>query len=300
MSFNLISLATNRWGPIYLQALCNLLGRRQSYQLCDAISAYLARQRRLPFIAALYANMSVVRRISVNSPSLTVDVAHQLANAMHGYTDLYLLLSKRRERVLDRIDLDHLSRQTLYDVFSSLEGTVLVGIHNTAFDMLILALPEIFPAVQVLSNPEPHGSSRTMNVIRWRRGVEITPASPAALLEAGRNLRAGNTVALGADLPQQQGEPQEFFGRPSRLSGGYAELACLTGSRVLFGCIHTTAPGRYRAEIRPIIPLEGLNRDEEVRAITAAVLRRMEACIRSRPHEWLMPYPVWSCPAPKA
>ena len=196
MSFNLISVATNRWGPIYLQALCNLLGRRHSYHLCESIAAYLARQRQHPFIAALYANMSIVRRLPPDSPTLTVDITRQLCNALHGYTDLYLLLSRRRERVLDRIELDPLSRQSLYDVLTTLEGTVLVGMHNTAFDLLLLSLPEIFPAVQILGNPEPRGSSRTMNVIRWRRGVEITPTTPRALLEAAdkalyRSKRAG-------------------------------------------------------------------------------------------------------------
>jgi lauroyl/myristoyl acyltransferase len=294
MSFNLISLATNRWGPIYLQAVCNLLGRRQSYQLCDVISAYLARQREHPFIAALHENMSVVRGLPLDSPELTEDVSRQLCNALHGYTDLYLLLSKRREKVLDRIELDQFSKETLYAALTALEGTVLVGMHNTAFDLLLLGLPEIFPAVQILGNPEPRGSSRTMNVIRWRRGVEITPATPAALLEAAHNLRAGNTVVLGADLPQQGGDCRDFFGRPSRLSGGYGELACMTGARVLFGSIHSISPGRYRAELRPINPPAGSNRRDKAKAITEAVIRRMEACIRSRPYEWLMPYPIWN------
>jgi len=293
MSINMISVATNRWGPIYLQALCNVLGRRRSYHLCDLIAAYLARQRQHPFIAALHANMSVVRQLPLDSPALTEDVSRQLCHALHGYTDLYLLLSRRKERVQNRVELDSLSRQSLYDVLTVQEGTVLVGLHNTAFDLLILSLPEVFPAVQILGNPEPRGSSRTMNVIRWRRGVEITPTTPEALLEAAHNLRAGNTVVLSADLPQAEGESRMFFGRPSRLSGGYSELACMTGSRVLFGCIHSISPGRYRAQLRPIEGPDGIDRKERERAIADRVLRRMESCIRSHPHEWLMPYQVW-------
>jgi len=293
MSFNLISLATHRWGPIYLQTLCNVLGRQQSYQLSELIAGYLARQRRQPLIAALYSNMGVVRGLGPDSPVVRADVTRQLCNALHGYTDLYLLLSRRRERACDRIELDRLSRQTLYDALSAPEGTVLVGLHNTAFDLLILALPEMFPAVQILGNPEPRGSSRTMNVIRWRRGVEITPTSTGSLLEAARNLRAGNAVVLGADLPQAQGEPQQFFDRASRLSAGYGELACMTGARVLFGCIHATSPGRYRARLRRITWSQDVPRSEQVAAISGVVRWQMERCIRSRPHEWLMPYAIW-------
>jgi lauroyl/myristoyl acyltransferase len=297
MSFNLISLATNRWGPIYLQALCSLLGREGSYGLCDLIATYLSRQRNHPLIAALYSNLSVVRGLPLDSPEMRADVERQLCNALHGYTDLYLLLSKRRARAIDRIVLDQLTARTIYDTLAAPEGTVLVGMHNTAFDLLILGLPEVFPAVQFIGNPEPRGSSRTMNVIRWRRGVEIMPASPAALLEAARNLRAGNTVVLGADVPQTAGETQAFFGLPSRLSGGYAELACMTGARVLFGSIHAISPGRYRVQLRHIPAPHGSDRRERAEQITTAVLRRMEACIRARPHEWLMPYPIWTASA---
>jgi lauroyl/myristoyl acyltransferase len=297
MSFNLISMATNRWGPVYLQALCNLLGRRGSYSLCDLIASYISHQRRHPLVAALYMNMSVVRELPLDSPQLAADVERQLCNALHGYTDLYLLLSKRRARVIDRFTLDPFSRRALYDALAAPEGTVLVGMHNTAFDLLILGLPEIFPAVQVLGNPAPRGSSRTMNVIRWRRGVEITPTSSTALLEAARNLRAGNTVVLGADMPQPSGHTYEFFGRPSRLSGGYAELACMCGARVMFGWIHALSPGLYRVQLRPIQLPPGASRRERVAGITNAVLRNMEFCIRTRPYEWLMPYPIWSEPA---
>lgn len=293
MSFNLISLATNRWGPTYIQALCSLLGRRGSYRICDALASYLACQKRLPFISSLYANMSVVRSRSLDDPRLTRDIRQVLSRAMRGYTDLYLLLSRRSVRVCDRLTIDSRSKRCLYDALLAQEGTVLVGLHNTAFDLLILALPELFPAIQVLSNAEPRGSSRTMNVMRWRRGVEITPTSPSTLREAARNLRAGNAVALGADLPVRQNHPQEFFGRPSRLSGGYARLACMTGARVLFGCIHALAPGEYKVQLQNIGPPPGTKVDVREPAIVQSVIQQMEACIRSRPHEWIMPYRVW-------
>jgi len=296
MSFNLISLATNRRGPRYVQALCNLLGRAGSYRVSDALASYLACQKRLPFISALYANMSVVRRRSPDDPRLVHDVRQVLSRAMRGYTDLYLLLSRRSERVSDRLTLDSNSKRCLYDALLAREGTVLVGLHNTAFDLLILALPEMFPAIQVLGNPEPRGSSRTMNIMRWRRGVEITPTSPGALLEAARNLQAGNAVALGADLPVQQNAPQQFFSHPSRLSGGYARLACMTGARVIFGCIHARSPGKYRVQLKNIGPPPGTALDIREPAIVRSVIQEMESCIRSRPHEWIMPYRVWDTP----
>ncbi len=290
---NLIAFATSSWGARFIIWLCRVLPCSLSYRLCDWAAGHLTAQRDHPFVSALRHNMAVVHHLSPADPELDQIVARLLLKSLCSYVDLFRAAAGPAE-MQTFCQINPAALRMIRACRQDGRGLVLVGAHMCSFDLMLLGLKNIFPAVQLLSNADPQGSSRLMNQLRRQHGLQITPISLQSLRQAVETLRAGGVVAIAADLPAQDGAELTFFGRPARLLIGHARLAIKTGATMLVGASHRVGRGAFRAEIAPV-PRPSCSKDQQQDAIAWAQdsLAALEKLIRDAPDEWLMPHPIW-------
>jgi lauroyl/myristoyl acyltransferase len=292
---NLISLATNRLGPVLVMFLCRVLPRQQLYRLGRWIASFVSRQREHPFVKALRANMAVVRGLPEDHPDVDHAVRRLIENALLSYIDFFRAVQARPRETFTMCELDPSMIQTIEECLASGKGLLLVGAHTSSFDIMLLGLKEMFPSVQVLSDADPQGSSRVMNDIRREHGIEMTPISMHSLRQAVRRLHQGGVVAIAADVPVEGGEDLIFFGHESQLPVGHARLALGTGAQMLVGVSHRVGDGSYRAEMALAPQPESTgDRKQDVIRWAQDSLSRLESFIRQWPEDWLMPVPVWT------
>ena len=291
---NPISLVTGGSGPAMAMLLCRVLPERATAGIVRRLASRVAGQTDLPFVSALWHNMAVVHGLPESDPRVHEPVARLLENTMLGYADLFRLMMAGHEATCGACRFDGAMLRSIERCRSVGRGVVLVGAHTCGFDLLMLGLARRFPSMQVLSGSDPRGSSRVMNDLRARHHLEVTPISSSSLRAALRRLRTGGIVAIAADVPIQSDIRLEFFGRPSRLPTGYARLALLTDAEIIVGVSHRVGGGRYRAEAR-LVPQPALSgeRAKDVVLWAQEALFKIEALIKARPTQWLMPSPVW-------
>jgi lauroyl/myristoyl acyltransferase len=290
-----ISLATSRWGAPLIMMICRVLPRGVIRCLGRWLSAYLSRRGDLAFVQALRANLAVVYGLPEEHPQVRRAVALLLENTIASYADLFRMLQSGagKERVI--CELDPEMRRAIEGCLATGQGLILVGAHMCSFDILLLSLKEIFPAVQILTKADPQDSSQFMNRLRVEYGLLVTPLSVGSIRQAMERLRRGGIVAIAADIPVEGGEPLTFFGCSSQLPVGHTRLAMGTGAQILVGVSHRVADGTYRAEVALAPrPESSGDRKQDVVRWAQASLGLLEGFIRRWPHEWLMPAPVWS------
>jgi KDO2-lipid IV(A) lauroyltransferase len=245
-------------------------------------------------IQVLRANLAVVYGLPEDHPYVSESVTHLLQNTAGSFVDLSRALAAGPAAILAICRFDEAVLEIIQDNLASGRGIVFVSAHTCSFDIALLALSQLFPSVQALSNADPQGSSKTMNEIRARHGVKITPISATSLRQALKRLRSGGLVAIAADLPIEGGEELVFFDQVARLPAGHVRLAMNTGATLLVGTSHRVTDGRYliEAATAPRPPSSG---DRSLDAIhwAQSSLVILEGYIRRTPEEWLMPQPVW-------
>jgi lauroyl/myristoyl acyltransferase len=291
---NPIALVTGRHGPTFARALCRLLPRRLAYGVGWRLAERVASRDDLPLIQRLRANHAVIYGLPVDHPRVAESVSRLLQNTVTSSVDLFKALDDGPEAIRASCHLDQSVHEIIQNRIATGRGMVLVSAHTCSFDMAMLYFCQLFPSVQALSNPDPRGSSRDMNNIRLRHGLDITPISRAALRKALQRLRHGGLVAIAGDIPVEGSTGLEFFGRPARLPVGHARLAMKSGAAVMVGISRRTGQGRYslQGSLSPRPPSSG-DRSRDAICWAQSSLAILEGHIRLAPEEWLMPRQVW-------
>jgi Kdo2-lipid IVA lauroyltransferase/acyltransferase len=140
---------------------------------------------------------------------------------------------------------------------------------------------------------------RLINDARARLGMTVIPrggATKAAL----RSLRRGRVVALVADQDARAtGLFVPFLGRPASTHRGPAVLALRSGAALFAASAVRVADGTYRLRIREVpVPEEG-EFDEQVRLLTVAVTRALEAAVRRDPEQYFWHHRRWKTAPPE-
>ncbi len=291
---NLISFGTTRLGSRLIILLCRILPGALAYRIAGWLACLLAPQRQLSFIEALYRNLGIVCNLPDGHPNLEAAVLRLLRNAFCSYVDLFRAVSSGPEAIHTACRFDPSAHRLIETCAANRQGLLLVGAHMCGSDILVLGLRKLFPSVQLLSKPDPTGSSNVMNDIRLEHGIDVTPISTRSLRQAIRTLRSGGVVAITADMPAQDGEELLFFGRESRLATGHTRLAARANAKVVVGACRRVGPGCYQALAKPIPqPAPTGDRRHDMTRWAQESLRAVEEVIRNSPEEWLMPLPVW-------
>ncbi len=304
----LFKLATSRFGPAIVILICRLLPLRWAYRFGEWLASLVGRNPQVPFTQGLRANLAVLHGVPEYDPVVDAALAGLLRQMAHSYVDLFRAInigpissgrSVRSHRasttgINAACQFDPATIQAIETCRAEGQGLVLVGAHTCSFDILLLALRQIFPSVQALTLSDPRGSSVVMNDIRDRFGIEVTPISVQALRQAIERLRNGGVVAVAADVPADSGEMLTFFGRETRLPVGHARLALDTGAQMVVGVSHCTGDGQYAAEmaVAPRPASTGNKRQDSI-CWAQVALATIESYLRRWPDQWLMPKPLW-------
>jgi lauroyl/myristoyl acyltransferase len=290
----LFKLATSRFGPPLVIALCRLLPLQWAYLLGEWLASLVGRRQDVPFTQGVRANLAVLHNVPESDPVVDLALKEVLRNMAHSYVDLFRAVNGSPERIYSAVQFDPDTINTIETCRIGGQGLVLVGAHTCSFDIMLLALRQLFPSVQALTMSDPKGSSIVMNDLRARFGIEVTPISVQALRQAIERLRNGGVVAIAADVPVDSGEFLTFFGHEARLPVGHAKLALDTGAQMVVGLSHCTGDGQYQAEIAlaPRPASTGNKRQDSI-CWAQAALTTLESYLRRWPDQWLMPKPLW-------
>ena len=177
----------------------------------------------------------------------------------------------------------------------------------TSGDGMILALPHmgnwdwagawlagaVTPFTTVAERLEPASLFDRFVEFREGLGMEVLPLTggeraPFEIL--ADRLRSGGSLALLADRDlTATGKEVQFFGRAARMPAGPAALAVDTGAYLV--PVTLTYPDERRLCIRAhpyVRPPAGLDRSEQIAAMTQSLADVFAGAIKAAPHDWHM------------
>jgi KDO2-lipid IV(A) lauroyltransferase len=175
------------------------------------------------------------------------------------------------------------------------QGVLLLGMHMSNFDLVILALGARGLPIQALSLADPGPGFQILNRLRAAGGFEITPITSVSLRGAIRRLRGGGIVATGVDRPvPQDRELIKFFGQLAYLPVGPTRLALMTGATVVVGACHYDTEAGYVLEYTgPVEMVSTGDRRRDILANTRRIATIVEGYVRAHPDQWMMFHPFW-------
>lgn len=130
---------------------------------------------------------------------------------------------------------------------------------------------------------------------RERHGQKIV-AKKGAVRDLSRALRDGKYLGILADQNSgRNGVFVDFFGRLASTTGAPATLALRFKVPIITACSLRTGRGfKYDIYVeKPLVPPNTGNRDEDVRILTQAFTKRVEAWVREHPEQWLWGHRRW-------
>jgi lauroyl/myristoyl acyltransferase len=174
-------------------------------------------------------------------------------------------------------------------------GLVIAGLHLSSFDSLMQSICCQGLKPLILTLPDPQGGRRVEFELRKRMGMNLVPASVAALRQAVRHLERGGLVLTGIDRPVPSPKLcPRFFGQPAALPIHHVYIALKARVPVMVIAAIRQNDGKYRVLNSEHIEMEP-HTDNETGLLQNAerVLSRAEPLIRQAPQQWNVPLPIW-------
>jgi KDO2-lipid IV(A) lauroyltransferase len=179
-------------------------------------------------------------------------------------------------------------------------GIVFVTAHYGLWDLGAVALAAHgFPVTTIADRFANRRLDRLILGSRERLGLSIVPADrvgPRVL----RALKRDQVIALLVDIPfPETGVQVEFFGERVAVTDAFARLALRAGAPV----VATTTPrlGRWSERVRCRVERVAFeptgDAERDVRELTQATFRTLEAQIRDDPAQWYIFRRLWLEPA---
>ncbi len=287
-------LTTSRYGVAFALALARSLNPPLGYRVARGLADFLTLFKRSRLIQAIRLNQWVVHGKAWNAEELAVATREVLRHAGRCQYDLYRHMHDT-EAIRQMVTLDESVWQAVEESQANRAGYVVVGPHLSNFDLAIKAVGIAGVRAQILAIATPTSGYLWQNRIRATPGVEITPISPRALIQAVERLKQGGIVVTGVDRPVPGKKAMlSFFGEPAPLPTGHVRLAMDARVPVRVVAARMDAEGHYHVTLSEPIPMQtNGNRRADIRENAQRVLNVVERYIRQRPLQWLMFYPVW-------
>jgi lauroyl/myristoyl acyltransferase len=278
--------------------LASFLGRvlppRLGYAIAHLAASQIARRVDSGLVRAVQVNQWVVRGENLSPQALDSAVLEVFKHAARATFDLYHYINNP-QAIQQLIVLDEtariLSRRPEFDQ----RGLVVVGLHLSAFDLVLQSLCAQGMKPLVLTIPDPQGGRRLEYEMRKRTGMNLLPASVGTMRQALRHLQQGGLVVTGIDrpIPEPTACPS-FFGRPAALPMHHVFLASKAQVPVTVMITRRHPDGRYYIHTSELIEMDPYP-DRETGALRNAekVLYIAERFIRQTPEQWTMTIPVW-------
>lgn len=264
------------------------------YRIAYALAEQLARRKNSRLIRAFRANQWVVSRESLQAEALDDAIRETLRYSAHSLFDLYHYNqdfdASKRLIVFDS-SFDVIAHRSEFEG----RGLLIAGLHLSNFDLILQWLCRDGLSPLVLTIPDPKAGRQMEYAIRKRTGMNLIPASVAALRQALKHLQRGGMVLTGIDRPIEDPEVcPRFFGRPAALPIHHIFLAVKARVPVVITAVYLQPDGRYHVFASDPIEMDaypdavqGMLRNAE------KVLALAEQFIEQSPRQWSMPLPVW-------
>jgi KDO2-lipid IV(A) lauroyltransferase len=175
-------------------------------------------------------------------------------------------------------------------------GAVLVTGHFGSWELMGCVISRLgYPIKFVVGVQRNPLVQRLMNDLRRSCGIGVI--EPDALLSASRALRSNQFLAMLSDQDVgERGVPGvfvEFLGEQASTPRGAAQFSILARAPIIPGFIVRTGAATHRIVIEPpILPPEGRG-EAEIRELTAAYTRVIEAYVQRYPGQWLWTHRRW-------
>jgi len=270
------------------------LPSRVGYSLADGVADWLASQKETAMVRAVRLNQWVARGEQLEREALDEAVRETLRHTARSILELHHyaqnLESARRLIYLDPVAEEITRRQEFEE-----RGLVALGLHMSSFDLGLqwMCQQGMKPLVLTIANPK--GGRRMEFETRKRTGMNLVPASMAAMRQAVRHLQQGGLVVTGMDRPiaEPSAHPR-FFRRPSALPMHPIHLALKAKVPIRVLYVTLQADGKYYVRSSELIEMERhSDRDIETLQNAEMVLRIAEGFIRQAPGQWSVSLPVW-------
>jgi len=209
------------------------------------------------------------------------------------YMELFLMPSMSAERIDRSILFDGVEH--VYEAREKGNGVIIAMPHTGNWDLAGAWLAQRVPCTAVVERLEPPELYEWFNRVRHRLGFDTVPLGPEAGPALMRTLRANRIVGLLVDRDiGGTGVEVEFFGEHTKLPGGPATLALLSGAAILPAAAYFDDEVGHRGVFCAPIAAErtGRLRDDVVR-ITQAVTNELEKLILRAPTQWHNFQPTW-------
>jgi len=271
-------------------AIARRLPQRMGYWLAERagrLSGRLFPERR----AILESNLAPV--LETDDPRRLRKVALEIfGHAMRSYYELLRLPTLPSDVPLAMVVNEEPGWTQVLEAYQQGKGMVLIGTHQSSFDMAghTLVLRGLPLAVFTLPDEAGFGS---LNELRQIGGAEVLPAGPPAVRQALRLLRRGEVLVMAGDRAiKGQGTVVEFFGRPTLLPDGHVRLALRTGAPVFCAFVHREG-GEYRLRFQSVEMVHSGDGETDVRESVQRVARAMEPAIRAHAEQWHLFRRLW-------
>ncbi len=278
--------------------LAFLLGRAippgLGFPLCNFIGDWAAARRDSNVTQAVRANQWVVRGANLEKKALDRVVRETLRNNIRDLYHLYHYV-ENPEATQRLIQLNPLARELIGRPEFAERGLVIVGLHLSAFDLILQSIGRQGLKAMVLTIPDPQGGRLIEYEMRKKTGMNLIPASLSTLRQAVKHLEQGGMILTGMDhpVPDAKYRPR-FFGNTAALPTHYVSLALKARVPVvIMGAIYQ-ADGKYHILSSQFIEMEcDVDRETEIIRNAENVLKQAEEFIRLAPQQWNIPLPVW-------
>ncbi|MFC2053700.1 lysophospholipid acyltransferase family protein [Chloroflexota bacterium] len=274
--------------------IAQLLPPRLGFPLGRSVADWIATRRDLPMVAAIRTNQWVISGRELNSEGLDEivresirSIAYSMYFMYHNWNN-YSALENKIE-YSPEVEL-LIERNRVRE-----EGTMVVGIHSSNFDVALRASSRLGLKGLALSLPEANQAVEWQHSLRESGEIEIKPATLAVLREAAERLKSGGTVMTGVDRPMSESKyTPQFFGRPTALPVHYIYLALKTGVPVSMVTVIRKKDGVYRVIASDLIKMKPHHdRKTEILQNAETILNIAEDFIRQALDQWIVIQPLW-------
>jgi lauroyl/myristoyl acyltransferase len=215
-------------------------------------------------------------------------------NVARYYVDLVQLPRMTRTELLEKrarlVGFDRLKSH-----LDAGHGVIVATAHYGNPEMAVQVGAVLGLNVLVLAEPlSPPSFAAHMERIRSGFGTRYVDVGYSAIAEALRHLRAGGCLAIAADRDiQAKGVAIPFFGQPTRMPLGAAELAQRTGAVLMPAYCKRVGDGFEVVFEEPIEMVNTGRPKDDALTNTRTLFARFEAWLRADPGQWMVLDRIW-------
>jgi lauroyl/myristoyl acyltransferase len=259
------------------------------------VAAHVIARRKPQIYWTVRANLRQVVGLGVDETALHNMARRLFAHAGQTYYDFFHVIGRPPEVHAKMVRIPESMVDHIRSEMSKGNGVLLLGMHMSNFDLVLLAFGAYGFSVQVLTVSDPVPGFHILNRLRARAGFEVTPITRESLRTAVRRLKGGGLVLTAGDRPIPEDRALiSFFGRPAYLPLGPVRLAMMSEAKILMGGCHYDPQQGYVLEVTGPIELARTgNWRRDMIDNTGRLAVILEGYVRAHPEQWMMFYPLW-------